>query len=222
MPRAALSPDEIAAFRKRAIAAAIKLFAARGYEAVTLRAIADELGTSAMAPYRYFANKAEIFALVRAEAARALNDRYAAELHGAGSVFERLVRTRDAYVRFALEHPDRYRIIFEVRSESDDAYPELLAEQQRSVGLFQEIGELAVEAGLFTGDPISSAHLMWAQVHGLISLHLGGNLQLGRTIEQVLQQSNMRVFDLEARATGRTRAAKRGATRKPARPRKRG
>lgn len=190
MPRAALSPEEIAAFRRRAVAAATKLFAERGYEAVTMRAIADELGTSAMAPYRYFANKAEIFALVRAEAARALNDVQERELHGDGSVVERLVRARDAYVRFAFDHPAEYRLIFEQHSEGDDeAYPELVAEMQRSIDTIQEIGRMAVESGMFTGDPTNVAHLLWAQVHGLVSLHHAGRLKLGRTLEQVLQQT---------------------------------
>ena len=160
MPRAALSADEIDAFRKRAVAAATKLFAEHGYEAVTMRAIADELGTSAMAPYRYFANKAEIFALVRPEATRALNDQQQRELYGSANVFERLVRARAAYVRFALEHPDQYRVIFEQRSEPDEAYPVLLAEVQRSIKLIGELGRLAVEAGVYAGDPVIAAHLM--------------------------------------------------------------
>ena len=199
MPRAALSADEIHAFRKRAVAAATKLFADHGYEAVTMRAIADELGTSAMAPYRYFANKAEIFALVRAEATRALNDQQERELYGSANVFERLVRARAAYVRFALEYPDQYRVIFERRSEPDEAYPELLAEVQRSIKLIGELGRLAVEAGVYAGDPVIAAHLMWAQVHGLISLHHAGRLQLGRTLEQILAESSEHFGGLKGR-----------------------
>lgn len=215
MPRAALSADEIEAFRTRAIAAATKLFAEHGYEAVTLRAIANALGTSAMAPYRYFENKAEIFALVRAEATHALNEVLAGELYGPGSSVERLVRGRDAYVRFALAHPDQYRIIFEHASGPDDAYPELAAANQRSVDLMQEIGRLAVDSGLFTGDPASVAHSLWAQTHGLLSLHHAGKLQLGRTLEQVLQEDRARIAERGGLAAAptpkprRTRAAKR-------------
>ena len=43
MPRAALSPVEITAFRERIREAAARLFAEAGYPAVTLRAIADQL-----------------------------------------------------------------------------------------------------------------------------------------------------------------------------------
>src|SRR5215471_4903820 len=106
MARPALSEAEIAAFRKKAIRVATRLFARDGYAAVTLRAIAEGLGTSHMAPYRYFENKAEIFAMVRADAFH----RFAGEQEEAFASSEdplaRLVSMRAAYVRFALEHPD--------------------------------------------------------------------------------------------------------------------
>ena len=54
MPRTALSEAEIEAFRHRAVIAAMKLFAERGYQGVTMRSVAAALGVSAMAPYRYF------------------------------------------------------------------------------------------------------------------------------------------------------------------------
>ena len=67
---AALSSVEIEAFRERIREAAARLFASAGYAAVTMRAVAAEVGCSAMTPYRYFASKEHIFAVVRAEAFR--------------------------------------------------------------------------------------------------------------------------------------------------------
>jgi hypothetical protein len=66
--RSALRPAEVDAFRRRLAAAATRLFARHGYAAVTMRAVAAELGVSAMTPYRYVAGKAELVALVRAAA----------------------------------------------------------------------------------------------------------------------------------------------------------
>ena len=88
MARLALRPDEIAAFRRRAAEAAMHLFAAQGYEAVTMRSLADALGVSAMTPYRYLdGGKRELFGLVRAEAFRRFADRLEVligEIHDAG------------------------------------------------------------------------------------------------------------------------------------------
>lgn len=213
MPRVALSADEIAAFRGKAIQVATKLFAEQGYQAVTMRAIADALGISAMAPYRYFENKAEIFALVRAEATRAFSECLRRELDRDAPVLERLIRVREAYVHFALTHRDQYSIIFEQRSESDDAYPELAEANRVGIEQMLRCGELAIEAGLYTGDAVTVAHLLWVHVHGLVSLHHAGKLKSGRTLEQLLDLSTARVADLVAhlpkrRAKARKRRGK--------------
>src|SRR4030095_15871160 len=105
-------------------AAATHLFAAHGYDAVTMRAIAEELGTSAMAPYRYFSNKAEIFAMGRAEAYRHFADGQERAFHGSKDALERLFHMRTAYVRFALENPDQYRVMFELDQEPEERYPD--------------------------------------------------------------------------------------------------
>ena len=98
MPRAALSQDQVDEFRDALCAAATRLFAEHGYEGVTMRALAKNLGCSAMTPYRYFENKAEIFETVRFAAA----DRFADAIDGAVRAHadhrERLVAMTHAYV----------------------------------------------------------------------------------------------------------------------------
>ena len=213
MPRPALSEAEIEAFRRKAIRAATRLFAEQGYEAVTMRAIAEKLGTSAMAPYRYFANKAEIFAMVRSEATRAWCDRQLAELSVPGSALERLVRARAAYVRFALENPDQYQIIFDARAEPEDRYPELAAQNQRAVQLMLELGRLAIESGLYRGDPTTVAHLLWAHVHGLVSLQLAGKLKAGRSLEQLLEATSVAALEAAGRVPPAKARRKRASSR---------
>jgi AcrR family transcriptional regulator len=183
--RAALHPDEIDAFRRRAADAAIHLFAAQGYEAVTMRALAGELGVSAMTSYRYLSGKEELFALVRAEAFRRFADRLEASLRrrGARGPIERLLRLKRAYVRFAVDEPDAYRIMFELRPPTVAAeLPEVARESRRAFGCLHRTVAEAVTAGALDGDPLTIAHLLWADTHGLVSLHLAGRLRLGRSL----------------------------------------
>ena len=185
MPRTALRPDDIAAFRARATAAATRLFAAHGYDGVTMRALADELGTSAMTPYRYLAGKDELFALVRADAFRRFGDRLAAALAAARQPAARLRKLKHAYLQFAIEHADAYRIMFELREPEDHArWPDLAREARRAFGCLVHAVEDAIAAGVLAGDALTVAHLMWASVHGLVSLHLAGRLTL-RTLAQL-------------------------------------
>ena len=67
MPRV-LTEAATREFRERLIDAAERLFAQKGLEAVTLRQLAAEIGVSPMTPYRYFADKDDILAAVRARA----------------------------------------------------------------------------------------------------------------------------------------------------------
>ncbi len=186
MPRLALKPDDIAAFRRRATAAATRLFAARGYEAVTMRALADELGVSAMTSYRYLAGKDELFVLVRADAFRRFAECLEAAAGRAGAdPAARLRRLKRAYVQFALDEADAYRIMFELRQPADAARsPDLDREARRAFGCLHDAVRAAVAAGLLVGDPLTVAHLLWASTHGLVSLHLAGRLSL-RTLEQL-------------------------------------
>jgi AcrR family transcriptional regulator len=187
MPRAALTQPEIEAFRDEIIRAASRLFAERGYEAVTMRSLAAELGCSPMTPYRYFDGKAEIFAMVKADAYRRFADAEEAAAATAADPAARLTVLARAYVDFALAEPDAYRIMFELAQAADDAYPELQAQARRAWGALRDAVGAAVAAGLIAGDADDVAHLYWAQVHGLVALHLAGKLTLGRTLEELLQ-----------------------------------
>ena len=184
MPRAALAADDIDAFRKRAAAAAMHLFAEQGYDAVTMRAVAAALEVSAMTPYRYLEGKDELFALVRAEAFRRFADRLEHALVSGGDPIARLLRLKRAYVKFAVDEPDAYRIMFEVRTPEAAAVepPEVARESRRAFGCLHRTVAAAVDDGRLHGDPLTLAHLAWASTHGLVSLHLAGRLGMGRTL----------------------------------------
>ena len=177
MARAALLPADIAAFRGRLTAAATRLFARHGYDAVTMRAVAAALGVSAMTPYRYLGGKDELVALVRAEAFRRFADQLAASAPGRGDAVARLRRLKVAYVAFAQAEPDAYRIMFELRAPGDDhRWPELAREAGRAFGCLLDAVTAAVTAGALVGEPRVLAQLLWASTHGLVALHLSGNL----------------------------------------------
>jgi AcrR family transcriptional regulator len=187
MARPALRPDEIESFRSRLCETAMQMFADEGYEGVTMRALAEKLGCSHALPYRYFADKREIFAAVCGLGF----ERFAAALEragaGVGDPEERLRVLASAYFRFALREPHAYRIMFELRESPDAAPPQYRAKEIRSWQVLLEAVELAVQAGVLAGEPETVAHVFWAGLHGLVSLHLAGKLGLGRTARELLE-----------------------------------
>ena len=187
MPRAALQPDELVAFRTRAAEAATGLFAAHGYAAVTMRAVAEELGVSAMTPYRYLpGGKDELIALVRTSAFRSFADALEAGIAKSRDPEDRLRRLKHAYLAFAVSHADAYRIMFELRGAEDTGrWPELEAQAARAFGVLHGAVRLAIDAGVLEGDSLTIAHILWAGAHGLASLHLAGRLSPSRPLSKL-------------------------------------
>ena len=175
MPKV-LSETEIAGFRERLIDAAERLFAEKGPEAVSLRQLAGELGVSAMTPYRYFKDKDEMLAAVRARGF----DRFAEALETAfarpGSVDQRVEATSQAYIGFAFDHAAAYGLMFDLTQPTEGDYPDLVRAGERAQKTMTNHIELLIGAGRAEGDPILLAHAFWAAIHGLVMLRLSGKL----------------------------------------------
>src|SRR5262245_30177993 len=93
--------------RQKILDAARELFVTQGYDAVTMRAIAEKIEYSATAIYLHFADKA---ALLR-EICRQDFQQLARSFERVAKIadpIERLIKTGHAYVDFALEHPAQY------------------------------------------------------------------------------------------------------------------
>jgi hypothetical protein len=112
---------------------------------------------------------------------------------------DRLAALARVYVAFAVAEPDAYRIMFELAQNDDTKYPELETQSHRAWAPLRDAVGAAVGAGLIAGDPEDVAHLYWAQVHGLVALHLAGKLTLGRSLGQLLEV--MLGADTERRTT---------------------
>ncbi|HEY1447724.1 MAG TPA: TetR/AcrR family transcriptional regulator [Caulobacteraceae bacterium] len=177
MPKT-LTPDDVAHFRDRLCDVAEHLFAVHGAEAVTIRQMAAALGVSTMTPYRYFKDKDAILAAVRARAF----DRHAEALEKARAAparnsIERSNAIGAAYVQFALENPEAYKLMFDVRQPNEAEYPDFVRAAERShATMTAHLRDLAAE-GLFDGDAEYVGHLYWAALHGPIMLQLSGLLE---------------------------------------------
>ena len=179
MPRY-LTEQDIADFRAELCRVATERFARFGYEGVTMRQLAEALGCSPKTPYRYFKDKADILATVRAEAFARFADTLEAAAEGASDgPLDSARRVGDAYLRFADEHSHAYRIMFEIDHPIDDEHPDLLRESKRARSFITRQAEDMVKAGLIDADPVLFGWSMWAATHGLVMLKQAGMLDHG-------------------------------------------
>jgi len=175
MPRL-LTDTDVAGFRERLIAAAEHLFAEHGPDGVTMRQLASALGVSPMTPYRYFKDKDAILAAVRASGFARFASALEAETADTSDGVDRSRATGRAYVRFALENPDAYRLMFDLTQPNEAEYPELVEASARARASMIRHAEGLVTAGEAQGDPKMIAHILWANLHGGLVLQLAGKL----------------------------------------------
>ena len=188
MPRY-LTEQDIADFRAELCKVATERFARFGYEGVTMRQLAEALGCSPKTPYRYFKDKADILATVRAQAFGKFADTLEKATAGVTDTAERARLTGEAYLAFALKNPHAYRIMFEIDAPVDEKHPELGPQAERAARYITRGAEAMAAAGVIDVDPKLFGWSMWAAIHGIVMLHQSGMLTHGpdyRTLSHFL------------------------------------
>lgn len=159
---------------KRAIlGAATTLFEQRGYDGFSLRQVAEGIGYTATTIYLYFKDKNELLLAVCAEGFAG----FGAALEGAAkSTDDPALRIREigrAYINFGLSHPVHYRVMFMQTPDFVLSAANQPREDVNSYQIFLDAITVAMRAGLIpVADPLETTNLLWAGVHGLVSLSL--------------------------------------------------
>jgi AcrR family transcriptional regulator len=142
-------------------------------EAVSIRAVADATGVTPPSIYRHFADKQHLLFEVCARQFDRLDEVIEAACAGIDDPLEAMRARGRAYVRFGVEHPEHYRIMFMGPAyATPDDWNDLLA-----TGSFAHLidGLRAVaDAGLVRAateeELLETALHVWANIHGLTSL----------------------------------------------------
>jgi AcrR family transcriptional regulator len=185
MPRY-LTDQDIADFRAELCRVATERFARFGYEGVTMRQLAEALGCSPKTPYRYFKDKADILATVRAQAFGKFADTLEKATTGVTDTAERGRLTGEAYLAFALKNPHAYRIMFEIDAPVDEKHPELGPQAERAARYITRGAEEMAASGVIDVDPKLFGWSMWASIHGIVMLHQSGMLTHGPDYKTLL------------------------------------
>ena len=164
--------------RRALVRGALELLREGGPAALTLRGAARRAGVSPAAPYRHFKDKRELLAAVAEEGFLDLDRHAAEEIAAAGD--DAILRFRQhglAYVRFAIDHPDHYRVMFGPEIADKREYAALDAASRAAFDRLYESLRLCQKAGVLpAGDIEPRAVRAWALVHGLASLFMDGQL----------------------------------------------
>ena len=174
-PRRRNARGEGARLRQDILDAATELLESTGSEdAVTLRAVARQVGIAAPSIYAHFPDREAILDQVAADGFAEFTTVLQQAVAGVADPVERLYGLGRAYLRFAAEHPRRYRTLFdhpEIRSRDREVDSASLAQGAAAFNvLVQAITDCAAAGRSASTDPFADAVAVWAAIHGLATL----------------------------------------------------
>ncbi|MEP7021268.1 MAG: TetR/AcrR family transcriptional regulator [Pseudonocardiales bacterium] len=196
--------------RAEIVAAAKSLLAkSASADAVSIRAVANAVGVTAPSIYLHFADKDDLLSAVVADVFTELD---AAMLSAADEFTEPMERMRAfgmAYVKFAISHPEHYRIA------AMDPCPRPNVDEVLATSAFEHFNETVkqcMDAGIFAeGDPLPITLELWAAAHGIAALMITKPYLPWGDVDEVIDRV------LCAAAVGRAAADKIGGDVTPAR-----
>lgn len=169
-PRARKGEGDL--LREEILAATERLLIETGSEeAVSIRAVARATGVTPPSIYRHFTDKTHLMFEVCARHFTAMDEAIQAAVADIDDPLHAMRARGRAYVRFGIENPEHYRIMFMGPSyETPDQWDDLL-----STGSFANLVagiEALVDAGIVDAgtDTFEAALHTWASIHGLTSL----------------------------------------------------
>jgi AcrR family transcriptional regulator len=179
------------------IRAGVGILARDGVSGLSLRKVASRAGVSHTAPYSHFADKQALIAAISTEGFRQLSGRVRAVMQKYhGKPQKQLIETAWEYVQFAMDDPDRFKVMFSDVLEKEKEYPEFVAESQNNFRQVVELVELNQAAGVLqAGSADLVALSAWGVVHGFITLLLEG--QISHTILERMSPRELLEFQLK-------------------------
>jgi AcrR family transcriptional regulator len=159
--------------RQRILHAAQKLFLTKGFEKTSIRNIADAIEYSPSTIYLYFKDKNDLLFALHQMAFEVMTN----ELSNLGeqpTAFDGFVQMGRQYVKFALENPEMYDLMFLMIApiESLECNEDLWDDGNRALDLLKMTIEACKLEGYFSKDKTDDlALLIWSTMHGMVTIY---------------------------------------------------
>ena len=166
--------------------ASIALMNEGGLGALSMREVARRAGVSHQAPYHYFADRETILAELAGDGFDKLYDYMVSALGHARDRQSRVRVMGEAYIRFALNHPEVFKLMFRCEMCDLSRYPDAKAKADKCFNaVVTALDAHGASADKANPDlvPVIAA---WSMAHGLATLLLEGKLGMtfGDTTDQ--------------------------------------
>ncbi len=155
---------------------------------MSFRAIAERAGCSHTKLYSYFDSKADLTDALRLRSYEMLSEELSATRDRHDDPVGVLGALLETYVRFGLDRPQLYGLLYSGAGELGEGESPLLEAKVEALSVARDALAAAVECGAISidVDPLTAAHVFWSGAHGLVHLALGGFLVVERSLDDLL------------------------------------
>jgi AcrR family transcriptional regulator len=152
-----------------------KLFVEKGVAQTTIRSIAQHIDYSVGTVYVYFKDKNAILNELHTQGFAQLSSFFEVLRH-VENPMERLIAMGRLYIKFALENPDMYELMFTLKAPMEvlsAAHEEEWKEGTNAFAFLKSTVEQCISKQHFKGhQPEPLTFMIWSLVHGMCSLHI--------------------------------------------------
>jgi AcrR family transcriptional regulator len=176
------------------ISAGLEILSKKGIEGLSLRNVAKRIGVSHTAPYNHFHDKQDLLAAISAAGHEQFHHVLLETFRKFNNAPTELIpEIAWAYLQFAQQGPDRFKLMFSGELEEEINHPAYVEITRKTISLFEEIIAFCQDKEqLPPGRVEDIAIKLWSRVHGFTYLMLENQFPIeylqGQDLKEMLKQ----------------------------------
>lgn len=168
--------------------AAWQLVLQDGWQALSIRKIAEAIEYSVPVIYDHFANKEAILLELTKQGFQKLNAELIKAREGAVSTERQIEAMAYAYWKFAFENEAYYQVMYGLGIPSCETVNQIRELSTFSELILEPVRELIARGKNPEADPFLKLHTFWSMLHGLISINMMGGKENKEELNQMVLQ----------------------------------
>jgi len=180
--------------RSSILQAAWNIVLEEGWQALSIRKIAEAIEYSVPVIYDHFANKEAILLEFTKQGFQILNEEMTKAKKRSLQPEKQIEAMAYSYWEFAFEHKAYYQVMYGLGMPSCETVSQISELKTFTNHLIEPINNLINESGSKNTDPMLKLHTFWSMLHGLISINMMNNNEAKQELNQMVIQDFITAF----------------------------
>lgn len=180
--------------RTSILQAASQIVSEEGWQALSIRKIAESIEYSVPVIYDHFENKEAILLELTREGFRLLNQQLLKAKKRSKDPEDQLEAMAYAYWEFAFDNKPHYQVMYGLGIPSCDTVNKVVELAEFTNLVMETIKEVIAKSRKSKADPFLKLHTFWSMLHGLVSINMMNNSEGNKEMNQMVIQDFIKAF----------------------------